>query len=99
MRRRPDIRAAELNAAAQSAQIGLAEADLSPAFSLTGSFGGAASNVRRATLGDVFTGKGFFFAFGPSFSWNILNYGQITNISGCRTQSCRVCSSITRMRY
>ena len=79
VRRRPDIRAAELNAAAQSAQIGLAEADLFPAFSLTGSFGGAASNVRRATLGDVFTGKGFFFGFGPSFSWNILNYGQITN--------------------
>ena len=79
VRRRPDIRAAELTAAAQSAQIGLVEADLFPAFSLTGSFGGSASNVRRATLGDVFTGKGFFFGFGPSFSWNILNYGQITN--------------------
>ena len=23
--------------------------------------------------------QGFFFGFGPSFSWNILNYGQITN--------------------
>jgi NodT family efflux transporter outer membrane factor (OMF) lipoprotein len=79
VRRRPDIRAAELRAAAQSAQIGIAEADLFPAFSLTGSFGGAASTVRGATLGDVFIGKGITFAFGPSFSWNILNYGQITN--------------------
>ncbi len=79
IRRRPDIRAAELAAAAQSAQIGIAEADLFPAFSLTGSFGGAASNVPRATLGDVFTAKGIAFGFGPSFSWNILNYGQITN--------------------
>jgi len=79
LRRRPDIRAAELAAAAQSAQIGIAEADLYPAFSLTGSFGGAASTVPHATLGDVFTAKGIAFAFGPSFSWNILNYGQITN--------------------
>jgi NodT family efflux transporter outer membrane factor (OMF) lipoprotein len=79
IRRRPDIRAAELAAAAQSAQIGIAEADLYPAFSLTGSFGAAASTVPRATLGDVFTAKGITFGFGPSFSWNVFNYGQITN--------------------
>ena len=79
VRRRPDIRAAELAAAAQSAQIGIALTDLYPAFSLTGSFGGAASTVSRARLGDVFTAKGIAFAFGPAFSWNILNYGQITN--------------------
>lgn len=79
LRRRPDIRAAELAAAAQSAQIGIAEADLYPAFSLAGSFGGAASTVPHATLGDVFTARGIAFSFGPSFSWNILNYGQITN--------------------
>ena len=46
VRRRPDIRAAELTAAAQSAQVGIAEADLYPAFSLTGSFGVAASTIR-----------------------------------------------------
>jgi NodT family efflux transporter outer membrane factor (OMF) lipoprotein len=79
LRRRPDIRAAELAAAAQSAQIGVAEADLYPAFTLTGSFGAAASTVPHATLGDVFTARGIAFSFGPSFSWNILNYGQITN--------------------
>ncbi len=79
VRRRPDVRAAELAAAAQSAQIGIAEADLFPAFSLTGSFGAAASTVPHATLADVFTAKGIAFGFGPSFSWNILNYGQITN--------------------
>jgi NodT family efflux transporter outer membrane factor (OMF) lipoprotein len=43
VRRRPDIRAAELVAAAQSAQIGIAEADLYPAFSLLGTFGTATS--------------------------------------------------------
>lgn len=88
VRRRPDIRAAELAAAAQSAQIGIAEADLYPAFSLMGSFGGAASTVPHADLGDVFTSKGITFAFGPSFSWNILNYGQITN--NVRVQDARL---------
>ena len=79
VRRRPDIRAAELAAMTQSAQIGIAESNLYPAFSLTGTFGTAASNVGRGKLKRVFEGRGITFAFGPSFQWNILNYGQITN--------------------
>ncbi len=39
LRRRPDIRSAELNAAAQSARIGVAKADLYPSFSLFGEIG------------------------------------------------------------
>ena len=79
VRRRPDIRAAELAAMAQSAQIGITEANLYPAFSLTGVFGTSASTVGRSKLKRVFEGRGIGFAFGPSFQWNILNYGQITN--------------------
>jgi len=79
VRRRPDIRAAELAAAAQSAQIGIAEANLYPAFSLIGSFGTVASNINGNKLKQVFEGKGITFGFGPTFQWNILNYGQITN--------------------
>ena len=79
VRRRPDIRAAELAAMAQSAQIGIAEANLYPAFSLTGVFGTSASTVGQGKLKRVFEGRGIGFAFGPSFRWNILNYGQITN--------------------
>ncbi len=79
VRRRPDIRAAELEAMAQSAQIGIAEANLYPAFSLTGIFGTAASNISQNKLKRVFEGRGITFGFGPAFSWNILNYGQITN--------------------
>jgi NodT family efflux transporter outer membrane factor (OMF) lipoprotein len=79
VRRRPDIRAAELAAMAQSAQIGIAEANLYPAFSLTGVFGTSASTVSKSKLKRVFEGSGITFAFGPSFQWNILNYGQITN--------------------
>jgi len=79
VRRRPDIRAAELAAMAQSAQIGITEANLYPAFSLTGVLGTSASTVGRSKLKRVFEGRGIGFAFGPSFQWNILNYGQITN--------------------
>jgi NodT family efflux transporter outer membrane factor (OMF) lipoprotein len=79
VRRRPDIRAAELAAAAQSAQVGIAEADLYPALSLLGTFGTVASNINGNKLKQVVQGKGITFGFGPSFQWNILNYGQITN--------------------
>ncbi len=88
LRRRPDVRAAELLAAAQSAQIGIAEADLYPAFSLFGTVGLAATNAPPASLSDFFTYKAVTFAFGPSFHWNILNYGQITN--NVRVQDARL---------
>src|SRR6266446_4350590 len=79
VRRRPDIRAAELAAAAQSAQVGIAEADLYPALSLLGTFATVASNINGNKLKQVVQGKGITFGFGPTFQWNILNYGQITN--------------------
>ncbi len=79
LRRRPDVRAAELAAAAQSAQIGVAQSDLYPAISLTGRIGGSASTINCAKLVSIFTPAGLAYSFGPSFQWNILNYGQITN--------------------
>ena len=79
LRRRPDVRAAELAALAQSAQIGIAETQLYPAISITGTFGGSASTANGHTLGQVVAWKGVAYAAGPSFQWNILNYGQITN--------------------
>jgi NodT family efflux transporter outer membrane factor (OMF) lipoprotein len=88
LRRRPDVRAAELLAAAQSAQIGIAKADLYPAFSLFGTIGLAATDAPPASLADFFTYKAVTFSFGPSFSWNIFNYGQITN--NVRVQDARL---------
>jgi NodT family efflux transporter outer membrane factor (OMF) lipoprotein len=79
LRRRPDVRAAELVALAQNAQIGAVEADLYPAISITGTFGGAASTANGHNLGQLFSSKGVTYAAGPAFQWNILNYGQITN--------------------
>ncbi|MBW1916783.1 MAG: efflux transporter outer membrane subunit [Deltaproteobacteria bacterium] len=79
LRRRPDIRRAELQAASQCARIGIAKADLYPAFSLTGSFGFQASDVRSFSLGDMFEWRSRTGSIGPSFLWNILNYGRLTN--------------------
>ncbi|WP_153771379.1 efflux transporter outer membrane subunit [Labrenzia sp. CE80] len=74
LRRRPDIRYAEYVAAAQSAQIGVATADLYPAFTITGAIGVSADNF--ANLFDNGAVRGFI---NPGFSWNFLNYGRIRN--------------------
>ncbi|MGB2079614.1 MAG: TolC family protein [Vibrio sp.] len=72
--RRPDLQVAELQAHAQSAQIGVAETALYPSFSLFGTIG---------INSTVQTGHSFSFsdslmlAAGPSFSWNIFQYGRI----------------------
>ena len=92
LRRRPDIRNAELQAASQCALIGVAKADLYPAFSLSGSFGFAATNVGSASVGDIFDWSSRTAFFGPTFRWNILNYGRITN--NVRVQDARLQSLI-----
>lgn len=79
LRRRPDIRRAELNAAQQSALIGVATADLYPAFTLVGTLGVASTSLGRFQMADIFSWQSRFAAAGPSVTWNILNYGQITN--------------------
>jgi outer membrane protein TolC len=79
LRRRPDVHAAELVALAQNAEIGVDEAQLYPAISITGTFGGAASTANGHNLGQIVSSRGISYAAGPSFQWNILNYGQITN--------------------
>ena len=84
LRRRPDIRLAEFQAAVQSAQIGIAKADLYPSFSLVGSIGlqssdkgGALSN--SANFSDLFTSGGITYFIGPTFQWPIFNYGRLKN--------------------
>jgi len=73
MRRRPDIRLAELQAMMQCAQIGIAKSDLLPKFGIGGAFG-----VSAASASSLFSNSDTGF-FGPYFTWNILNYGRITN--------------------
>jgi NodT family efflux transporter outer membrane factor (OMF) lipoprotein len=88
LRRRPDIRRTELEAAAQSAQIGFAKADLLPALTLVGNVGTIATDIGRGDIGDVFTAKSLDYSVGPAVEWNILNYGQITN--NVRVQDARL---------
>jgi NodT family efflux transporter outer membrane factor (OMF) lipoprotein len=79
LRRRPDVRRAEYQAAAQCARIGVAKADIFPAFSLTGTFGFLSSNVGTVALGDMFQWQGRTMTAGPGVQWNIFNYGRILN--------------------
>ena len=79
LRRRPDIRSAEYQAAAQSAQIGVAKADLYPAFSLSGNFSFLSTTIGKSKLSDMFKWSSRDVMAGPSFQWNIFNYGRITN--------------------
>jgi NodT family efflux transporter outer membrane factor (OMF) lipoprotein len=79
LRRRPDIRSAELQAVAQSAQIGVAKADLLPAFSLIGQLVLLSTDLGTFRLSDMFRWGSRQIQVGPSVQWNILNYGQISN--------------------
>ncbi len=79
LRRRPDIRSAEYQAAAQSAQIGVAKADLYPAFSLAGSFSFLSTDIGKSRLIDMFKWSSRDIQAGPLFQWSIFNYGRITN--------------------
>ncbi len=59
LRRRPDVTSAERTLAAETARIGIREADLYPALRLTGSFGGASgswSDVFDASVGSLVAG-------------------------------------------
>jgi NodT family efflux transporter outer membrane factor (OMF) lipoprotein len=83
LRRRPDIRSAELAAVAQSHVIGIAEADLYPTFTLIGTLGlsaaGSTSSTRNGNSGfsQLADSDSLQFSAGPQFSWNLLNYGRI----------------------
>ncbi|WP_426417956.1 efflux transporter outer membrane subunit [Aestuariirhabdus sp. LZHN29] len=82
IRRRPDIRVAERQLAAQSAQIGFAEAELYPHFSIGGSIGTSADSG-----GDLFNSDSESWNLFGLFEWNIFNYGRLK--SNVRLQDAR----------
>src|SRR5262245_54614996 len=79
LRRRPDIRSAEMQAAAQSAQIGVARAELFPALTLVGNVSLLSTNLGTFKLSDMWSWGSRSIQVGPTLQWNIFNYGQITN--------------------
>jgi len=74
LRRRPDVRRAERQVAAQSAQIGIAQSDLYPQITINGAVGWSSQDLHSLLAGNSFNGT-----VGPAFRWNILNYGRIVN--------------------
>ncbi len=72
--RRPDIRRAEREAAAQCAMIGVAESELYPHIAITGTIA-----VETEQLSNLFKSKSLAGTIGPGFKWNILNYWRLRN--------------------
>jgi outer membrane protein TolC len=74
LRRRPDIRRAEWQVAAQSARIGVAVSDLYPHFAISGTI-----FLDAARFQDLFKSGSMAGNVGPSFQWDVLNYGRFIN--------------------
>ena len=79
--RRPDVRAAELNVAAQSALIGVAETDFYPSLTLLGSIVWSTDTLKG-------TSNSLDLIGGPSLRWNLFDHGQISN--NVRVQDARL---------
>jgi len=91
LRRRPDVRQAERAAAAQSARIGMAEAEFYPHIAITGTVG-----LDSQYLSDLFQGNSLAGRVGPGFNWNLLNYGRIAN--NVRAAEARFCQAVLNYR-
>jgi multidrug efflux system outer membrane protein len=72
LRRRPDVRKAERELAAQTARVGVATADLYPKFTLSGSIG-----LEALSLDNLIAAGSHTFSIGPRITWRIFNAGSI----------------------
>lgn len=72
LRRRPDVRRAERQLAAQTANIGVATADLFPRFTLTGGLG-----LQSNKFADLAQGGSTFWSISPGVTLPIFNAGRI----------------------
>jgi NodT family efflux transporter outer membrane factor (OMF) lipoprotein len=104
LRRRPDVRRAERAAAAMSAQIGVAAAELYPAVTIKGMTGFHTSTFQTPDFSPQIPGlsphahnlldaDSFEGFVGLDVNWPILNYGRITNnirVADARFQEAKV---------
>ena len=72
LRRRPDVRRAERQLAADTAVIGAATAELFPKFALVGTAG-----LQSLSAGDWFTGGSKYWTAGPMVKWRIFDLGHV----------------------
>ena len=71
LRRRPDVRAVEMQLTAQSALIGVKKADFYPSIALLGSLGLSATSLAGSP-------RTFAWGIGPTFVWNVFDHGRLT---------------------
>jgi outer membrane protein, multidrug efflux system len=88
LRRRPDVRRAERELAAETARIGAARAELLPRFTLVGSIG-----LRSEDAVEIAGGKGFG-SIGPSVEWPIFAGGRI--LANVAAQDARTAQAAAR---
>ncbi len=72
LRRRPDIRRAERQLAAATADVGVAVARLFPQFSLTGMVG-----LQSGSFGDLLSSTSRYWTVGPSINWALFDGGRV----------------------
>lgn len=99
LRQRPDVRRAELQALAQNALVGVAQADLYPSFTLTGSLGLSTVDGSSSAGGgadQLFETDSLAYSIGPTFVWPFLNYGRIRN--NVRVQDARLQQALVSYR-
>jgi len=89
LRRRPDVRRAEREVAAQSARVGVATAELYPHIGI-----GGALAFSSEDFSDLLSSAAFQGNVGPTFRWNILNYGRLIN--SIRLQDVRLAERMVR---
>ena len=77
--RRPDVLQAQYSAAAQSARIGQAKANLYPSFTLNGSFGYQSSDSGNNSLNDLFNWNNPVTTATAGFLFPIFNHGLLVN--------------------
>lgn len=72
LRRRPDVRLAERQLAAETARVGVATSELYPKFNLVGSIG-----LESLSASTLFDGASKVFQLGPSVQWRVFDGGRI----------------------
>jgi NodT family efflux transporter outer membrane factor (OMF) lipoprotein len=78
--RRPDVRRAERQLAAETARVGLAKSDWFPKLSLTGDAG-----LESVSLGKFFEPGSVFWSVGPNLQWRALDFGRVRAEVGAQT--------------
>ena len=91
LRRRPDVQRAERELAASTAEIGVAEADLFPKVSLTGTLG-----LTSTSSGTLLESASRYWSAGPSVQWNLLEGGRLR--ANVRVQKARAAQALDTYR-